>query len=153
MPRNRTAIDDQGAVTGSYGGHDGCAAGHCSRKLDAVSSGLRIIPRVVANRRSAVFLGFLFATIFGHAPIIFPAVLGLPVPFRRGFYAHLVVLHASLVVRVCADLIHSWPLRRWGGLLNAVAVVLFLANTVRAVIVAKLAQPRRPSAAVSRIAV
>jgi hypothetical protein len=101
----------------------------------------------------AVFLGFVFAMIFGHAPIIFPAILGLAVPFRRGFYAQLVVLHGSLLLRVGADLIDSWPLRRWGGLLNAVAVLLFLANTMCAVIFAKLAQPKRRSAAALRVAV
>jgi hypothetical protein len=101
----------------------------------------------------AVLLGFVFAMIFGHAPIIFPAVLGLPVPFWRAFYAQLVVLHASLLVRVGADLVDSWRLRRWGGLLNAVAVLLFLVNTLWSVIRAKVAQPKRPRTAPVRLAV
>ena len=50
----------------------------------------------------SLFLGFVFAMIFGHAPIIFPAVLGLPVTFRPRFYLHLALLHAGLVVRVAA---------------------------------------------------
>ena len=81
----------------------------------------------------AIFLGFVFAMIFGHAPIIFPAVLGMPVPFRPAFYSHLALLHLSLVLRVVGDVAAWWPGRLWGGLLNAVAVLLFLANMARAV--------------------
>jgi hypothetical protein len=77
----------------------------------------------------AIFLGFVFSMIFGHAPIIFPAVLGVRVAYRPAFYAHLVLLHASLVLRVAGDLV-PWPeARAWGGLLNGVAIVAFLANT------------------------
>ena len=82
----------------------------------------------------AIFLGFVFAMIFGHAPIIFPAVLGVPVPFRPAFYSHLALLHLSLVLRVVGDVAAWWPGRLWGGLLNAVAVLLFLANMARAVL-------------------
>jgi len=82
----------------------------------------------------AIFLGFVFAMIFGHAPIIFPAVLGVPVPFRPAFYSHLALLHLSLVLRVVGDVATWWPGRLWGGLLNAVAVLLFLGNTARAVL-------------------
>jgi hypothetical protein len=77
----------------------------------------------------AALLGFVFSMIFGHAPIIFPAILGIAVPYRRAFYVHLVLLHASLLLRVVADLA-AWPLgRAWGGLLNGAAIVLFLAVT------------------------
>lgn len=81
----------------------------------------------------AVFVGFVVAMIFGHAPIIFPAVLGMAVPFRPAFYAHLAVLQISLVVRLLGDLLPSVGARQWGGALNAAAVLLFLLNTVRAV--------------------
>lgn len=82
----------------------------------------------------ALFLGFVFTMIFGHAPIIFPAVLGWPVAFRRTFYAHLLLLHASLLLRLAGDLGAWAPGRRWGGLLNALGVLLFLANTVAGVL-------------------
>ena len=82
----------------------------------------------------AIFLGFVFAMIFGHAPIIFPAVLGVPVLFRPAFYSHLALLHLSLVLRVVGDVAAWWPGRLWGGLLNAVAVLLFLGNMARAVL-------------------
>lgn len=80
----------------------------------------------------AVLLGFVTAMIFGHAPIIFPALLGRSMPFRRQFYAHLVLLHASLALRVAGDLTGWIPGRQWGGLLNAVAILLFLASTLAA---------------------
>ncbi|MBI1734842.1 MAG: hypothetical protein HYR51_06690 [Candidatus Rokubacteria bacterium] len=78
----------------------------------------------------AILLGFVFSMIFGHAPIIFPAVLGVPIAYRPAFYAHLALLHASLVLRIAGDLA-PWPFgRAWGGLLNGVAIVAFLANTL-----------------------
>jgi len=78
----------------------------------------------------ALFLGFVFSMIFGHAPIIFPGVLGIAVPFRTRFYAHWALLHVTVLVRVLADLSGGGPAWRWGGLLNGVAILMFLANTV-----------------------
>ncbi len=77
----------------------------------------------------ALFLGFVFAMIFGHAPIIFPAVLGVRVTFRQAFYIHLALLHATLILRIVGDLLPWLPGRQWGGLGNALALLLFFANT------------------------
>ena len=52
-----------------------------------------------------VFLGFLFSMIFGHAPIILPAITGVAVPYRQAFYAHLALLHISLAIRLGGDLL------------------------------------------------
>lgn len=87
----------------------------------------------------ALFLGFVFAMIFGHAPIIFPAVLGWPVAFRPACYAHLVLLHLTLILRVAGDLAGWPPGRQWGGLLNALVLLLFFANTAHGVL-----RPARP---------
>lgn len=81
----------------------------------------------------ALFLGFVFSMIFAHAPIIFPAVTGVTMPFQRLFYSHLALLHLSLLLRVGGDLASSRSAQQWGGLLNALAILLFLANNVRAV--------------------
>jgi hypothetical protein len=78
----------------------------------------------------AVFVGFVFSMIFGHAPIIFPAVLGLQPAFRKSFYLHVLLLHAALLVRVGSDVCAWAPGRPWGGIGNAIAVVLFLLNTI-----------------------
>jgi hypothetical protein len=77
----------------------------------------------------AVFLGFVMAMVFGHAPIIFPAVLRVAVPYRTAFYAHWALLQVSLALRIGGDLTERWPVREWGGLLNALTLLLFLANT------------------------
>jgi hypothetical protein len=82
----------------------------------------------------AVFVGFVFSMIFGHAPVIFPAVVGRPVVFRPRFYAHLVLLHVSLLLRIVADMTGWMPGRQWGGLLNVAAVLLFLAVTASAML-------------------
>ena len=76
-----------------------------------------------------LFLGFVFSMIFGHAPVIVPAVLGVQVPYTPIFYLHLGLLHLSLLLRVVGDGLLLFPLRRWGGLLNEVAVLLFLLVT------------------------
>ena len=80
----------------------------------------------------AVFLGYVFSMIFGHAPVIIPAILGVAIPFRPSFYLHLAALHGSLALRVAGDVAAVPPLTRWGGLLNALAIPLFLASTARA---------------------
>jgi len=74
----------------------------------------------------AIFLGFVFAMIFGHAPIIFPAVLGIEIVYRSIFFIPLVFLHASLVVRIGGELMGSGTARLWGGLFNVIAVMVYL---------------------------
>jgi hypothetical protein len=79
----------------------------------------------------AVFLGFVVAMIFGHAPIVFPAILGKPLPFRPAFYVHLVVLHASVALRLAGDVMDDFArYRAWGGLLNAIALLIFIGNSL-----------------------
>lgn len=81
----------------------------------------------------STFIGFVFSMIFGHAPVIVPAVLGVRVPFHGRFYVHLGLLHAALVVRLAGDL-GGWPVVRqagaWG---NATAMLLFVGSTALAV--------------------
>jgi|DewCreStandDraft_5_1066085.scaffolds.fasta_scaffold00215_18 hypothetical protein len=95
----------------------------------------------------AVFVGFVFSMIFGHAPVIFPAVLGRPVVFRPRFYMHLVLLHASLLLRIAADVAGWMPGRQWGGLLNVAAVLLFLPITAGATLQAPSSGARATSPA------
>jgi hypothetical protein len=72
-----------------------------------------------------IFLGFVISMIFGHAPIIFPAVLDLQIHFQPIFYLPLALLHASLALRILGDIILWQSLRMWGGLLNGVAILTF----------------------------
>ena len=80
-----------------------------------------------------VFVGFVMSMIFGHAPIIFPAILGIPINFQPAFYVHLIVLHVSLLVRVIADYTNQSTLRMWGGLMNEIAILIFIGVTVYSV--------------------
>lgn len=79
----------------------------------------------------ALFLGFVFSMIFGHAPIILPAVLRSPMAFDRTVYIPLALLHLSLLLRVVGDLTGWLAGRQWGGLLNVIVLLGFLANTAR----------------------
>jgi hypothetical protein len=78
----------------------------------------------------SLFLGFVFSMIFGHAPVIFPGVLGIAIPFRRIFYGHLGLLHAGLALRVGGDLAGNFRVARWGGTVNAIAIAVFLVATI-----------------------
>jgi hypothetical protein len=82
----------------------------------------------------ALLLGFVFSMVFGHAPIIFPAVLRVSVPYSVSFYAPLALLHGSLVVRLLGDATGRFDLTRLGGLLGALALAAFIGNTVAAVV-------------------
>lgn len=74
----------------------------------------------------AVAGGFVFSMVFGHAPMIFPALTGRPITFSNALYAPLALLHLSILLREIFDLRSSFEGRMWAGLINAVAVALFL---------------------------
>lgn len=81
----------------------------------------------------AVLLGFVFAMVFGHAPIILPAVLRVAVPYSPWFYVPLVLLDVSLAARLAGDWTGSSAWRAWGGAANGVALLAFMAATIGAV--------------------
>jgi len=82
----------------------------------------------------AIALGFVFSMVFGHAPIIFPAVLRVAVPYHPTFYAPLALLHASLALRLAGDAAGQFEWIRVGGLGNALALVAFIVGTLSAVV-------------------
>jgi hypothetical protein len=86
----------------------------------------------------AVLLGFVFSMVFGHAPIIFPAVLRVAVPYHPSFYLPLALLHLSLLVRLAGNVSGQYPLTRIGGVLNALALLAFILSTVVAVVRGKI---------------
>ncbi len=89
----------------------------------------------------AVFLGFVFSMIFGHAPIIFPAVARVRIPYHPVFYLPLAALHASLLARLAGDLAGAHALSRAAGVANALALLLFIATML-----ASVARGRRATA-------
>ncbi len=78
----------------------------------------------------AIFLGFVISMVFAHAPVIVPAVLNVALPYNRAFYGPLVLLHASLVVRLAGDAAGDATAWRVGGVLNEVAILGFVGLAV-----------------------
>lgn len=76
----------------------------------------------------ALFVGFVFAMIFGHAPIIVPAITRRPVAlYTPLLYGPLALLHLALAVRLIGDLLPDLATRQWGGVANEIAVLVFAA--------------------------
>jgi hypothetical protein len=94
-----------------------------------------------------VFLGFTMSMIFGHAPVIVPAVLRVRLPFKPWFYVHVALLHAALAVRLgFGDGLGNTIAWQVGGVGTEVAIVLFLAVSATAVL-----RARRARAAVATV--
>lgn len=74
----------------------------------------------------SALIGFVFAMIFGHAPIIFPALLNIPVKYSPLFYGPLILLHLSLLLRISGDFSGLLWARQWGGMMNAIALLIYL---------------------------
>lgn len=89
----------------------------------------------------ALFVGFVFSMVFGHAPVILPAVLKVRLPFHRYFYGPLALLHLSLVLRLAGDLGGHDPLRMAGGVVNGLTVLAFAIMVVATILRARSASP------------
>lgn len=93
----------------------------------------------------AVFLGFTMTMIMAHAPVILPAVLRRPLPYRPYMYGPLILLHIGLVLRILIgdafdiDIAHTV-----GGVLNVVALLAFMLGSIWAVVSASTAKNPRP---------
>jgi hypothetical protein len=70
----------------------------------------------------AVAIGFVLSMIFGHAPIILPAVIGLRVRYSAAVYGALFLLHLSVLLRVAADLFDSVEMRAISGPVTIIAL-------------------------------
>ncbi|CNE50605.1 Uncharacterised protein [Mycobacterium tuberculosis] len=92
----------------------------------------------------AVFLGFVISMVFGHAPVILPAVLRVRLPYHPILYVPLALLHASLALRVAGDLAGLAPARTTGGVLGEVSLLLFGVCAAAAARLVKPA-PSRPA--------
>jgi hypothetical protein len=82
----------------------------------------------------AIFVGFVFSMVLGHAPVILPAVLGVRFPYSPLLYAPLALLHASLALRVFLDA----GAGAWG---NAAAIALFIATAAALVLARRERNP------------
>jgi hypothetical protein len=87
----------------------------------------------------------MFSRIFGHAPIILAAVRALQPSFRLTFYSHVVLLYLAVLLRIGSEIVKWAPGRQWGGIASALAIGLFLVNTITSFVV-----PIRPRAKSAR---
>lgn len=74
----------------------------------------------------ATFLGFGLSMVMAHAPTIFPAVLGRPLPYRPVLWLPLGLLHGGLVARVAGDVLGGGPLWQAGSVVTVVALLVFV---------------------------
>lgn len=102
----------------------------------------------------AVFLGYAMSMVLAHAPVILPAVLRVRLPYSGWMWAPLVLLHATLLVRVAAALLSgtvsapTGTVATWTGAAagNVAALLLFVLTAVGTALVAA----RRPARPTSR---
>jgi len=99
-----------------------------------VAAALSDAPLLWDGALHAVLLGFVMSMVLGHAPIIFPAVVRVRMPYHPVFYLPLVLLHGTLAVRIGADLVAHTGGRAGGAAGNAVALAAFVLVTVATVV-------------------
>ncbi len=75
-----------------------------------------------------MFVGFVLSMVFAHGPIILPAILARIAVYHPILYLPLSLLYTSLLVRVAGNLLLDANIRRWGGMLNGLAILLFFAS-------------------------
>ena len=85
----------------------------------------------------ALGLGFIISMVMGHAPVILPAVANIKLLFGTWFYVPLVMLHASLLVRLFGGMVNP-NLRAHGTQLNALALGCFVAAVAASAIAWRL---------------
>ena len=86
-----------------------------------------------------IFLGFTISMIMAHAPIILPAVLKKPLPFRQIMWMPFFILQLGLLLRIwLGDGIGNLSFYRAGGILNAVALSSFFLIAAGSMLVASL---------------
>jgi hypothetical protein len=91
----------------------------------------------------ALGLGFIVSMVMGHAPVILPAVARVKLLFGPWFYAPLILLHASLVLRLAGGL-SNLELRAAAAALNALALAMFALIVIGSAIAWRLRQSARP---------
>lgn len=74
----------------------------------------------------AVTIGFTLSMIMAHAPIILPAVIGKPLPYRSAFWVPTVLVNGGLLVRVLADIRGLDVMWQIGGTVLIVAQLIFV---------------------------
>lgn len=74
----------------------------------------------------AITLGFIFSMVIGHAPIIFPAVMRIKIPYSPLFYLPLAVLNFGVLIRIIGGVSNKFSLLTTGAIINSIAIATFL---------------------------
>jgi hypothetical protein len=87
----------------------------------------------------AITIGFVLSMVFGHAPIILPAVIGVRLRYSGFSYVPLVLLHVSVILRIGSDLLE------WVDVRAASAIATILALVAYATHLAIVSSKQRPT--------
>ncbi len=74
----------------------------------------------------SIVAGFILSMVFGHAPMIVPALTGRHITFSPFMYVPLAILHFSLILRLISDFSGSFDGRMTASAINAISIILFL---------------------------
>lgn len=99
-----------------------------------MASGLNVASPTYDAALHTLFLGFVMSMIMAHAPIMIPALAGIPFPFRAEMWIPVALFQISVLTRVVGGLAGLFELRKWGAMLNAIALALFLVTVIVTVI-------------------
>jgi hypothetical protein len=89
----------------------------------------------------AITLGFVLSMVFGHTLIIFPSVVGLRLRYSPVLYVPLLLLQASVAIRIIGDFSGWQDIRPVSGFLTIIALLGF------AITVAVASMRKRPAQA------
>lgn len=95
---------------------------------------LLILPETMPAYDSLVhtfFIGFGFTMVFAHGPTILPEVLGISVkPYSSILYVWLIMLQASLYLRIVSGTILELGWRKYSGLITVMSIALYLITII-----------------------
>lgn len=77
------------------------------------------------------FIGYAFAMIFAHGPIILPGVLGITSkPFHGVLYGWLFLVQGSLLMRLIADSLLNIEWRKLSGIFTSAGILLYFITLI-----------------------
>lgn len=85
----------------------------------------------------AILLGFVMSMVFGHAPIILPAVARIALPYHPLLYLPLILLHVTVFIRLLAVGLHQFDWQQIGAFSNALVLLLFVFTVLSRILTRK----------------
>jgi hypothetical protein len=85
------------------------------------------------------FIGYVFAMIFAHGPIILPGVLGFKYkPYHPILYLWLIVLQGSLIVRIVSDIILNSDIRKLSSVFSGIGILFYFITLIVLVVKSRI---------------